>query len=197
MAVDQNTEAEFDMCAGNQPAKRRMVRLVNRIDAPERILDRYAAGVDFHIFRNDARNGAEAAGNPQRIDIGIRRQHAVEHARIELIWLAVDVDIGAGKIGEQQRRSENTRRGKQLVDVMIFRAADGDALQAGLGDKIGGIDAATMGRAVDKGNCLRDGLQYLKNLEITHFCGHQRLYHVNNLSQHPCCQLLARKSILT
>ena len=55
-----------------------------------RLFDRDPAAIDFLSVADDARDRAEPAGDPHRARIGEGRKAAVEHARIELVGLAVD-----------------------------------------------------------------------------------------------------------
>ena len=95
--------------SSDQLAERAVIGLVDGVDAGERFLDVERAGVDLLALRNDAGDGAETAGDAHRADVGVGRQAAVEHLRVELVGLAVDVEPGARKVRLEQRAAE--RRG--------------------------------------------------------------------------------------
>ena len=91
MAVDQHGGAEIAVHPGEQPPQRAVIGLVQALDPPQRLVDRNPLVVDFLRVADHARDRAEPAGHPHRSRIGERRQAAVEHARVELIGLAIDV----------------------------------------------------------------------------------------------------------
>ena len=92
MAVDQHGGAEIAVQLGEQAPQRAVIGLVEALDAGERIVHRNALVVDFLGVADHPRHGAEPAGHPHRAGIGEGGQAALEHARIELIGLAIDVD---------------------------------------------------------------------------------------------------------
>src|SRR5262245_25198560 len=83
--------------------------------------------------------------------------------RVELIGLAVEIEIGAGKIRLEQRRTGIGCRGEELINVTILRTSQGRRLQSRAGEKglrivraaMGGIQngcrAVTLGRQNDEG----------------------------------------------
>ena len=89
-----------------QLAERPVVGLVDRIDPLQAFVDGERTGVDLLAFGDDAGNRAEAAGDADRADVGVGRQAAGEHLRVELVGLAVDVEPGAREI----RRSSGAPR---------------------------------------------------------------------------------------
>ena len=123
MAVDQHRRAEIAMDAGEQPAQRPVIGLVEAFDPPHRVVDRNALAVDFLGVADHAGDGAEPAGDPHRAGIGEGRQAAVEHARIELVGLAVDVDIAAREVRPHHRMAAAQHAEDQLVDEGILRPA--------------------------------------------------------------------------
>ena len=77
-----------------------------------------------------------------------------EHRRVELVGLAVGVDVGARKAGGEEAGCRGRGGGKQLVDEGIFGAAQRGERHRRLGDELGGIERA----AVRRGYHQRDGL---------------------------------------
>jgi hypothetical protein len=172
MAVDQDGEPEAGMGAGDQLAKAGVIGLVDRFDTRHRLVDRQPAAIDFHVFRDDPGDRAEPACDPHRADIDERRQRPVEHARIELVGLAVDVEIGAREMGEKQRRTEFRRIGEKLVDIVVCGAADGERIEVALGEKFGRVEAAAVRRIEDEGDSLRGGLPHFEVFKITRVAIH-------------------------
>src|SRR5262249_58514562 len=91
--------------------------------------DRDALVVDFLRVTNDAGDGAEAARYAHGAGIGEGGQAAVEHARVELVRLAVDVDVAARKVRPHQRMAAPGHAGDQLVDEGILGTAQGREIE--------------------------------------------------------------------
>ena len=123
MAVDQDGGAEIAVQPREQAPQCPMIRLVEAVDAPQRFGHRDALIVDFLGVADDARHRAEPARDPHRTGIGERGQPAVEHARVEFIGLAVDVDIAAREMRPHQRIAARHHARDQIVDEGILRAA--------------------------------------------------------------------------
>ena len=100
-----------------------VIGLVEAVDAAQRFADRNALIVDFLGVADHARHGAEPAGDPHRAGIGERGQAAVEHARVELVGLAVDVDIAAREMRLHHRMAARGDAGDQVVDKTVLGAA--------------------------------------------------------------------------
>ena len=103
MAVNQHRRAEIAVDAGEQAAQRPVIGLVEALDPAKRVVDRNALAVDFLGVADHAGDRAEPARDPHRAGVGEGRQPAVEHARVELIGLAVDVDIAAREMRPHHR----------------------------------------------------------------------------------------------
>ena len=106
MAIEQHRRAKGPDSAFNEPAQSLMVRLVELIDARHRLADRQQPLVDLLRFADDPRDRAEAAGDAQRTGVGVGRQPALEHQRIEFERLAIKVEKGAGKVRAHERRAQ-------------------------------------------------------------------------------------------
>ena len=133
----------------DQPPQRPVIRLVERLDPPQRVVDGKPLAIDFLPVADHARDGAEAAGHPHRAGIGEARQAAGEHPRIELIGLAVHVDIGAGEIDPDRRKALFAQVSDQFVHERILGAAQRGEVDPGGVEKFGRIDRAGMGRVED------------------------------------------------
>ena len=149
-----------------------MIGLVEPLDPPEALVDAEPGAVDLLPVGDDARDRAEAARDPHRARVGEGRQPAVEHARVELVGLAVDVEIGAREAGRHQRRAERHDVGKQRVDEGVLRAPERHGVEPRGGKERARIDGAGVRRVEDERNCLPGGLQHVvRRLEIGLGCG--------------------------
>ena len=123
MAIHQDHGAERLMRLVDQPAQRAVIGLVQRLDPRQPVIDRKPLAIDFLAVADHARDGAETAGHPHRAGIGEARQPPCEHPGIEFVGLAIDVDIGAGKVDPDRRKAANAQIRDQLVHEGIFGAA--------------------------------------------------------------------------
>src|SRR5262245_29174869 len=123
MAIDEDGHSENAPCPFDKLRKARMIRLVELLDSFDRLFDRHAPGINLLRLRCDPGDGPEPACDTQRPRVGKRWQHAVEHARIEFVGLAIEIEIGAGKAGLNERRSELRYAAKQEIDESVFRRA--------------------------------------------------------------------------
>ena len=64
------------------------------------------------------------------------RQGAFEHAGIELVWLAVGIDVGARKAGGQQGKTQIGRTAEQFVDERVLGPPQGGDRHGGQGEEI-------------------------------------------------------------
>src|SRR5882672_6035731 len=149
MAIHQDHGSERLMGLVDQPPQRTVIRLVERLDPPQRLIDRKPLAVDFLPVADHARDGAETAGDPHRARVGKARQTAGEHARIELIGLAIHVDIGARKIDPHGRKTLLAEVSDQLVHERILGTAQRGEVDPGGVEEIERIDRARMWRVED------------------------------------------------
>ncbi len=146
MAIDQDGGAEFTVQPHEQAAQRAVIGLIEPVDPAHRFGDRNALIVDFLGVADDARHGAEPAGDPHRAGIGERRQAAVEHARIEFVGLAVDVDIAAREMRPHHRVAAADHAFDQFADEGILGAAQRRQIEPRGQQKGRRIDPPAMGR---------------------------------------------------
>ncbi len=116
MAIDQNGGAEVAVQLGEQAPQRPMIRLVEAFDAAQGVVHRNALVVDFLRVADHPRHGAQAPGHPHRAGIGKGRKPALEHARIKLVGLAVDVDKTAREMRAHHGKAARNHAGNQVVD---------------------------------------------------------------------------------
>ncbi len=133
------------MQLGEKPPQSPVIGLVQALDALQRIVDRNAPVVDFLRVADHARNRPQAAGNAHRARIGEGGQAAVEHARIELVGLAVDVNEAAREMGAHQRIAALDDAGDQIVDEAIFGTAQACPVPAAKCEELARIGRAAMG----------------------------------------------------
>ena len=96
----------------------------------------YLAGDGVRILGAD---GAEAAGDPHRAGVGEARQPPGEHPGVELVGLAVHVDIGTGEIHRHHGKAAIAQMADQLVHERILGPA-----QRGEVDGVGGEKLARL-----------------------------------------------------
>ena len=149
MAIHHDHGAERLVRLVDQPPQRAVVGLVQRLDPAERVVDRQPLAIDLLAVADHARNGAEPAGHPHRARIGKARQPAVEHPRIELVGLAVDVDIGAREMHPHGRKAAIAQPLDQFVHEQILGAAQRGEVDPRGVKEFGRIDRAGMGRVED------------------------------------------------
>ena len=125
MAVDHHRRTESLVHLIDQPPQRAVVGFIKRLDPPQRIVHRQSLAVDLLAVADHARDGAETARDPHRSRVGEARQAPDEHARVELVRFPVHVDIGAGEVDPDHRKSATAQIGDQLVHEGIFRPAQG------------------------------------------------------------------------
>ena len=124
MAIDQHRRAELAMNTGEQAAQRPVIGLVEALDAANGVVHGNALAVDFLRVADHAGDRAKSARDPHRAGIGKGRQPAVEHARVELVGLAVDVDVAAREVRAHQRiAAAHHARAIEFVDEAVLRAA--------------------------------------------------------------------------
>ena len=128
-----------------------MIRAIERLDPRLRLGKTQFAAIDLLAAGDDAGDRAEAHPHPRRTRVDEFGQRVGEHRRVELLGFAVDVEIGARKPRREQRRAETRRRGENLVDKGVFRAAQGQRVEPRGGDEIGGICAPLCGEATTSG----------------------------------------------
>ena len=150
MAVDQHGAAELPMRLCKQTGQGVVVGRVETVDPLERSSNGQRFAIDLVGLRHDAGDGAKAADHAHRLGIGVVREPIAEQNRIELIRLAVDVEIGAREMGIEERGAEFGDEGEQLLDIGILGAPKRQRIEPGGGQEGGGINAAAMGRVEDE-----------------------------------------------
>jgi hypothetical protein len=125
VAIDENGDAKALAGRLQQLGQGRMERAIQPLDALEGGADRQPLAIDFLGIGDNSRNGAETADHACRLRVGELRHAAGEQLGVQLVGLAIDVEIGAREPRRDQRRTERDHRLEQLVDIAIFRLAQG------------------------------------------------------------------------
>ena len=89
-----------------------------------------APPIDVLPVGDDARNGAEPGRDAHRACIGEAGKRPLDQARIELVGLAVDVEIGARKAGMDERNAALGRGRQQEIDEGILGAPELEGVEA-------------------------------------------------------------------
>src|SRR5262245_34807962 len=103
MTIYQDGGSEVPMDAREQAAQGPVIGLVEPLDSPDRVVYGNALAVDFLGITHDPCNGAQSPRHAHGAGVGEGWQPAVEHARIEFVGLAVDVDVAAREVRSHQR----------------------------------------------------------------------------------------------
>src|SRR5215217_8196996 len=101
--------AESGMSLADQLAEGAVIRAVDRLDPAQRLGEGDRPAVDLVALAHDPRDGTEPARDPDRSYIGITRQLLSEHPRIELVRLAVHIEISTG-VARLEQRCADARR---------------------------------------------------------------------------------------
>src|ERR1700730_18397269 len=99
MAIDENGNAEILPRPVDEPAQARVIGFVEFLDSFNRFFDRHAASVNLLCLASHPRDCSKAPRDTQRARIVERRQASLEHARVQLVWFAIEIEIGARKPG--------------------------------------------------------------------------------------------------
>ena len=107
-----------------------MIGVVDALDAHPGVCQGQPLAVNGFVFRYDAGQRAQTCCDTGRGGVEAVRQRLHKHCGVEFPGLAIDVEIGAGKMGAQQGRAKVGRTGKQLVHKGILRLADGQVVKS-------------------------------------------------------------------
>ena len=181
MAVEQHGEAERRLGRANERAERRVIGLVVALDARHGVGEAQLAAIDLGAVGDDAGDRAKPAAHPGRMGVDVGRQRVLEHRRVELVGLAVDVDVGARKQRPDQRRAEARPGGEQLVDEAVLRAAQRGALEPGDRGEFGRIVAPAMRRGEYQRRGLRRRPQDLEGRVVWRGCRVGDVAHLSSI----------------
>jgi two-component system, cell cycle response regulator CpdR len=145
VAIDQHRGPELPVQTGKQAAQRPVIGLVEALDAPNGVVHGNALAIDLLRIAYDAGESAQSARNAHRAGIRKGREAAVEHARVKLIGLAIDVHVAAGEMGTQQGKAPPHHAERELVYEAVLRAAQCRNVEPGGGEERARIDTAAMG----------------------------------------------------
>src|SRR5258708_36410523 len=114
MAIDEEVVAETRLGRRDELAEGVVIGSIELLDAGERVGKAQLAGIDVFAGGDDPRYRAEPDLDARRGDVDEIRQRLLEHRRIELVRLAIDVEIGTREAGAQQRRAKCRAGGEDL-----------------------------------------------------------------------------------
>ncbi len=97
-----------------------MERKVELLDPGEHARQAQPVGIDLFAVGDDPGDRSEAARDADGLGVGVSRQRLVDEFRIELVGLAVEIEVGTGKTGADQRRAELRDRLEQKIDEAIL-----------------------------------------------------------------------------
>src|SRR4029077_7300706 len=92
----------------------------------------------------------------------IMRQAIADQRRVELVGLAVDVEIGAREMGVEQGAAERAHKAEQLLDIGVLRAPQRQRVELGARQEGAWIDAAAMWGVEHQGSGKLGRLRHLK-----------------------------------
>jgi hypothetical protein len=146
VAVDQYGSAEIAVDPREQAPQRAVVGLVQGLDAPDSVIDRQPLPIDLLRIADHPRHGAEPACHSHGSGVGEGGQPALEHARIELVGLTVNVHIAARKVRPHQGVAVRDDAADELIDEGVLGTAQGRDVQAGRAQEGARIDATAVRR---------------------------------------------------
>src|SRR6266436_9874822 len=106
-----------------------MIRPVVAFDSVPHLRKAELCCVNFLAAGDEPGNRAEAHADSRRTGINEPRKCVAEHARIEFVSFAIDIDIGPRKAGREKRCPETWCRSKQFVDKAVLRPPQGQRVQ--------------------------------------------------------------------
>src|SRR3984893_5338495 len=98
-----------------------MIRPIVAFDPVPHLRKAELLSVNFLTAGDEPGNRAEAHADSRRTGIHEPRKCVAEHARIEFVSFAIDIDIGPRKAGREKWCPEARGRGKQFVDEAVPR----------------------------------------------------------------------------
>ena len=122
--------------------------------------------VNFLTAGDDPSDRAETHTDPRRSRINKFRQGVGEHARIELVGLAVDVDVGAREAGRQQRGAEARAGPEEFVDKAVFGPPQSHRVKPRGAQEISRILGTAMRRGEDKRQGAHNRLLQIENIRL-------------------------------
>src|SRR5262249_4603953 len=112
----------------------------------------------------------------------------VEHARIELVRLAIDVDVAAREMGAHQWKAAPHHPGKEFIDKGILRTSQLRDLEPRRGQEGRRIHVPAMGGVEDERALPLPGLQdFERRLEFVGGIGHAGSVHPRGRVRKPTC----------
>ena len=150
VAIEQEGRAEVVQRRLDESFQRPVIGPVERVDAAFGLGKGHLRRVDFGARRDQAGDGAEARAHPVGAGLHVARQRLGEHLRVELVGLAVGVQIGARIEGAEERRPAVGSAGEDFVDEAVLGAPQVLLVEPGAGDEGGVVGRAAVGGGEDE-----------------------------------------------
>src|SRR6202045_5159546 len=151
MAIDENGNAEILPRPVDEPAQARVIGFVEFLDSFNRFFDRHTASVNLLCLADYARDCSESPRDTQRARIGESRQPSLEHARVQLVGFAIEVEIGARKPRLDEGRAQRRNPAEQSIDESVLRAAQPSFVEPRGLEKTARVYITRMGRRKNQG----------------------------------------------
>ncbi len=130
--------------------------LIQPLDPLDRRRKRQRLAVDLLAVSHDARDRSEAPGDPHGLCVGEVWQRLCKEFRIELIGLAIDVEVRTREPRSNEGRAQLCHIREQLVDEAVLRLPQRVGIEPRALQENAGIETARMRRAEDEGGRLLD-----------------------------------------
>ena len=163
MAIDEQTAAEQRFGLFDETAQGPMIGTVQPFNPPLRLREAKLFRVNLFAAGDDPSDRAETHANPWRSCIDEFRQGVGEHVGIELVGLAIDVDIGTREARRQQRRAEVRCGPEELVDKAVLGPPQSHRVEPRGGEEIGRIFGPAVRRGEDERQAARNRLLQIEN----------------------------------
>ena len=173
MAIDEQTAAEQCFGLFDKPAQRPVIGPVQPFNAAPNLRETKLLRVNLFTAGDDPGDRAETHADARRSGVDEFWQSVGEHAGIELIGLAVDVDIGAREASRQQRGAEARTGREELIDKAVFGPPQRYRVEPRGGKEIGRILGTAMRRRENERKAARDRQLQIENIGLG--CGLREL----------------------
>src|SRR6516162_1107151 len=163
MAIDEQTAAEQRCGLFDETAQRPMIGAVQPFNPPLRLREAKLLRVNLLAASDYTSDRAKTHADPWRSCVDEFRQGVGEHARIELVGLAVYVNVSTREAGRQQGSAEARRRPEELVDKAVLGPPQSHRVEPRGGEEIGRIFGPAMRRGEDERQAARNRLLQIEN----------------------------------
>jgi len=150
VAIQQQAEAEALQKPLDLAAQGLVVGDVAALDPLERGDDGEPLAVDRLAVGHHAGDGAQPRRHPRAAAVGVVGQGLVEELRIQLVGLAIGIDVGAREERADRYCAQARGLAHQFVDVAVLRTAQIVGIEHGGRQHVLGIELAGVRRGDDQ-----------------------------------------------